>query len=237
MRRKRFYVTFLMFAFFMAFVNVSCKRQEDPYAYLYKLPDATSCGANTFGCICNGDIYSVRREIEGVMFGSWPNDIKVDIGPYYINIKAKAQLETLPKSWIGFSLLCEPQKIKPGKYIDVFRSVSGSENYVNITRFDRYVVAGTFKFNKYSLQRIPGITLEHEPKDWRLDDTDSFGCRLVTNDSIIRIFYNHVDSTVKDIYVEGRFDIQLDEENRMWLDYLQSFDTLKFSDTIVILGK
>ena len=200
-----------MFAIFMVISNSSCKRQEDPYAYLYKLPEVTSIGANTFGCICNGDIYSVRREVKGVMFGSRPHDIRVTIGPYYIDIKARTQLNSLPISWMRVTLLCDPRTLKLGRYTDVYRSVPGSESYVEITRFDRYVLSGTFRFDKYSLQRIPGVTLD---EDGRLNESDDFfGCSSCNSDSIEVKIYSHVDSTVVDTYIEGRFDIQLREND------------------------
>ena len=204
MRRTRFNASFLMLVIFMSIANASCKRQEDPHAYLYKLPEATSIGANTFGCICNGEIYSVRREIEGVMFGSYPTDIKVEIRPKYIMIKARSQRHLvespLPKSWVSLTLFCDPKSLKPGRYTDVYRSVPGSDSYVEITRFDEYVLSGTFRLDKYSLLHVPETVT-----DRGLYDIDRVGVEYWDGTPAP----TYIDSTVVDTYIHGRFDIQL----------------------------
>ncbi len=51
MKKKRIYL-FIMFFAFILFVAGSCEKDEDP-----QLPHITETGAETFGCLVNGDIW------------------------------------------------------------------------------------------------------------------------------------------------------------------------------------
>ena len=150
--------TFLLVAF--CCLNIQCKKEQE----IDKLPEATSVGAGTFGCLMNGM--------------AWPNGIDGDksysASYYYGNLAVNYEIQDGPtwgpiKGAVGFAI---KNIFKPGIYVLPFNNTKkgtaniihqglfyfskdpinkGGQAYFTITRLDSVnrIVSGTFEFTLF----------------------------------------------------------------------------------------
>ena len=154
-----------------------CGCGKDP---LNELPPATQTGANTFGCKVNGVTYKCSGHwdfknfltLEGVC-GNYAN------GEFAIYALTKN-----PHNNIAIKFNCKENT--PGIYRENIRyhtshTEENSDSYIEITRFDKSVIAGRFQM------KIKSIVQEY----------DSEGVFISTHEEV-------------DTITEGRFDIKRD---------------------------
>lgn len=156
---KNKYTLLLLFAAFCS-LNIQCKKEKE----IDKLPDATSVGAGTFGCLMNGM--------------AWPNGIEGDKNYqafyYYGDLYVDYFIQDGPtwgpiKGSVGFGI---KNIFKPGIYVLPFNDTKkgtaniihqgvfyfskdpinkGGYAYFTITRLDSInrIASGTFEFTLF----------------------------------------------------------------------------------------
>ncbi|MBP6302134.1 MAG: hypothetical protein KBB37_02410 [Bacteroidia bacterium] len=179
MNKKNKYYLLLLFTAFCS-LNIQCKKERE----IDKLPDATSVGAGTFGCLMNGM--------------AWPNSIDGDksyLAMYYNGeLTVEYEIDDDGPSWlpaIGAINFGIRNIYKPGIYIFPFKDTSkgtvnikhndiyyfsndpinkGGQAYFTITRLDSVnrIVSGTFEFTLFDQNNF---SRKVEVKSGRFDVT------------------------------------------------------------------
>ncbi len=166
---KNKYITVLLFLSVLLCYGSSCKKQPDalPQAEIDKLPAATQTGANTFGCLVNGQAFLPHSS--SFLTGSYQCNYIYTNGGYYLTVKASNDSNndynvalvlgtTMLDIHEGQTLKLEGYNVI-GKAFGSYGIITGSvlsyetSSFVTgqlyISKFDqiKQIVSGTFSFN------------------------------------------------------------------------------------------
>ena len=148
-----------MFLVMFLLSGIGCTKEDD----INELPPATQEGANTFGCKINGVVY----KCSGYRGDTWAF-IRFDgVSGYYVdgqfNINASISKNEIHKGrQIGISFNCienQPDIYREGIKYQLQSPMEGYDSKVEITRFDKDVIAGTFQM-KVQFDDDPDRTYE-----------------------------------------------------------------------------
>ncbi|MFA7380252.1 MAG: hypothetical protein WC150_07320 [Bacteroidia bacterium] len=168
---KNKYSLLLLFVSFCC-LNVQCKKESE----LDKLPPATTSGAQTMGCLVNGEAFTLRPDMSAFYYAAYYNGT--------IEIQADNQ------SPLGGTLILLTRGIitKPGYYLLPFNDgsihsfgyiVDGESYasrytpsdfaYMKITRLDsvRHYMAGEFSFTLYNRYLSKSVKITHGRFDFK----------------------------------------------------------------------
>ena len=133
--------------FILCLLLISC--EEDPSVDITVMPEETSIGANTFGCLIDGWLYVGGRYQEISWMGIYQKSIEfIYIDPPVEESEMKVQVICKPGKILSFTILA-PEEGKRCNYIDA--SLNGqnifSPGEAYITRFDKTnkIISGRFE--------------------------------------------------------------------------------------------
>lgn len=164
---KNKYSLLLLFASFCC-LNVQCKKESE----LDKLPPATTSGAQTMGCLINGEAFYTK---------------KISQGNYY---NGRIWIDANNQSPLGGDLVILTRGVitKPGYYFipfdkpgehqfsrlsdgEFYSSVFTQKDfaYIKITRLDsiRHYMAGEFSFTLYNRYLSKSVKITHGRFDFK----------------------------------------------------------------------
>ena len=173
----------LLFLFIAALTLSCCDKDDDkPIAEIDKLPPATQTGANTFGCLLDGEIFK-----PGIYHNSCNCFYQYVNGYYYFNVGANNTTNNILK---GIMIGTDRLTITEGQILNLYERVNGNafgslsnlddntgiyqNNYTSttntgelkITKLDikNNIVAGTFW---YDIKDNKGVI--HQIREGRFD--------------------------------------------------------------------
>ena len=161
----------------IVFFLISCNKEDDkPKTELEKLPPATQIGANTFGCLLDGKVFTPNKSNNSLQCY-----YQLVEGKYYFYIRGSRFFNSVYKSiYIGSN----KKQIIQGEIYDLKENIDNNffgaysielplfttnslyTGKLSITKFDKdnYIVSGTFWFDIIDNQGI-----KHEIREGRFD--------------------------------------------------------------------
>lgn len=130
----------LLVLFFTLF---SCKKN----VILKQLPPETKTGANTFGCLINGDLYATEGKLPAYKEPLKEGGVSYNLDSAVLEIKAAISLVTNQGQiiWLNIQDFDSTAKVYKNFTMNNLTPDTTYDNFVKIDKFDNQAISGTFQ--------------------------------------------------------------------------------------------